>query len=207
MNSQQKNKTIELIKGLHSIHKKIMTATHYNKLASVLPYPSLSEICSQFGSWSNLLLESQVVTLDTLKTLPNIDNLPSKKRKVKNLNVQDSLKLCSKYHGSRFTIKEYTKVRNKHPEMLSVNSILYHCDTWKNALLTNGYFPARSYTDADCLVAVEQAIFDAGSSSISSTMYVSWLKKNPKNPSLTTLVTRFESWKNILKLVQQRKSF
>lgn len=206
MNSQQKNKTIQLIKGLHSIHKNIMTAAHYNKLASILPYPSLSEICSQFGSWSNLLIESQIINLDTLRTLPNIDNLPIKKPKVKQLNVQDSLKLCSKYYGNRFTIKEYTKVRNNHPEMLSINAILYHCDTWKNALMTNGYLPTRFYTHDDCLLAVEQSIFETGThiSNMSSTMYVNWVKKNPKNPSLTTLITRYKSWNKILELIQKR---
>lgn len=206
MNIEQKRKTIELIKGLHSIHKTIMTASHYNKLATILPYPSLSEIYSEFGSWSNLLLEAQLVTLDTLKTLPNVDNLPIKKRKMKLLNVENSLKLCSKYYGSRFTIKEYTKVKKKHPEMLSINAILYHCDTWKNALLTNGYLPARIYTDTECIVAVKQATFDAGLRGyrISSTMYVNWVKKNPKNPSLTTLITRFGSWSNLLDLIQER---
>ena len=206
MNIEQKKKTIELIKGLHRIHKNVMTASHYNKLATVLPYPSLSEIHSEFGSWSNLLLEAQLVTLDTLKTLPNVDNLPTKKRKMKLLDVENSLKLCSKYYGNRFTIKEYTKVKKKHPEMLSINAILYHCDTWKNALLTNGYLPARIYTDTECLTAVKQAIFDVGLGEyrISSTMYANWVKKNPKNPSLTTLITRFGSWSNLLDLIQNR---
>lgn len=207
MNTQQKNKTIELIKGLHTIHKNIMTASHYNKLASVLPYPSLSEIRSEFGSWSNLLLEARLITLDTLRTLPNIENLPNKKRQVPHLNVQNSLKLCSRYHGSRFTIKEYNMIRKKHPEMLSVNSIIYHYGTWKNALMMNGYHSAHNYTDYDCLRAVEQAISDAGlgMSKLSSTMYVDWVKENPRNPSLTTLITRFGSWRNTLNLVQGNK--
>lgn len=201
-----KKQVIQLVKGLHLIHNGIMKASHYDKLASALPYPPLSQINSLFGSWSNLLLEAEIVTPSSLISLPNLDNVTIKKQRLKNFNVEDSLKLCSNTCGNRFTIKDYTAVRKHNPKMLSVNSILYHYGTWKNALQMHGYTSARSFTDDDCLLAVERAILDMNTTVfyISSTTYVNWLKEHPEHPSLTTLITRFGSWNNTLNLLKNR---
>ena len=75
-----KEQIIELVKGLHLIHNGIMKASHYDKLASNLPYPTLSQINSLFGSWSNLLLEAGIVTSNNLMSLPNLDNTTIKKQ-------------------------------------------------------------------------------------------------------------------------------
>ena len=201
-----KEKIIELVKGLHLIHNGIMKASHYDKLASNLPYPTLSQINSLFGSWSNLLLEAGIVTSDSLMSLPNLDNTTIKKQRLKNFSVEDSLRLCSNTFGNRFTIKDYTKVRKQNPKMLSINSILYHYGTWKNALQMHGYNSTRSFTNDDCLIAVEKAILDMNTTAfhISSTMYVNWLKEHPEHPSLTTLIARFGSWSNTLNLLKNR---
>lgn len=183
-----------------------MNASHYNKLATNLPYPPLSEINSLFGSWSTLLLAANIITPTNLKSLPNLDNIVVKKHRIKKSSVEDSLKLCSNKHGDRFTIKDYTEVRKNNPKMLSVNSILYHYGTWKNALQLHGYTSTRSFTDDDCLLAVEKAIVDMNTTVfyISSTMYVNWIKEHPEHPSLTTLITRFGSWNNTLNVLKNR---
>ncbi len=191
-------KIIRLIQGLHQMHHSPMKATHYQKLAAQLPYPSLEEINARFGSWAHLLETAGIVKASHLSTKDRMTlNRPAAVKRTKRWSIEESVAFYVAQKGTNMTIRAYTELRDLHSEMLSANTIIRRFGTWKNALAhfdltSNGFF-----TDQDCLEALKQAAETHGPL-LTSQQYAKWARAH-QAPSLTLLIERFSSWREALR--------
>ena len=56
-----KTEVIQLLQWLHKRRKHPMSSLQYYKLTLLLPYPSLKTVESLFGSWTNALVEAELL--------------------------------------------------------------------------------------------------------------------------------------------------
>ncbi|MCT4781011.1 MULTISPECIES: homing endonuclease associated repeat-containing protein [Exiguobacterium] len=196
-------KIIRLIQGLHQLHTTPMKAAHYQKLAMHLPYPSLQEIEQRFGSWTKLLEQAGIVKPFELSIEDHLmlNRAKPDTSSQKRWSVDESIAFYIKTRGSRVTIRSYSGLREKHPQMVSANTIIRHYGTWKQALAhfqlsSNGF-----YSDADCLNALRQAYKELGPD-LTSQEYVRFARKH-QSPSLTLLIERFASWREALRILEE----
>lgn len=202
----QKKKIILLIQGLHQIHKRPMHVKHYEKLLKFLPYPTVEEINRLFGSWTNLLIEAEVLESLSIEDIETFDfkNRTLKEIGLKKMSVDESLHFCSSIIGSKFSVKEYSEIRKQHPYMKSSGTIIVHYGTWQKALSTCGMIAKGHYSDQDCINALKQAYDDLNTKGnlFNSVNYSVWSKEN-NQPTLTTIVVRFSGWNNAVKIMKE----
>lgn len=196
-------KIIRLIQGLHQLHLTPMKATHYQKLARHLPYPSLPEIEKRFGSWTHLLEQAGIIRARELSNEKRValDRSKSDTSHSNRWSVDESIAFYVKKCGSRITIRSYSALRVNHPQMMSANTIIRHYGTWKQALAhfqlsSNGF-----YSNEDCLGALRQA-YEALGPTLTSKEYVQFARKH-QLPSLTLLIERFSSWREALRILEE----
>lgn len=191
-------KIIRLIQGLHQMHHSPMKATHYQKLAAQLPYPSLEEINARFGSWTQLLERAGIIDATRLSSKEQLVlNRPAPVKRANRWTIEESVAFYIAQKGTNMTIRSYTELRDLHTEMMSANTIIRRFGTWKNALThfhltSNGFF-----SDQDCLEALKQAAETHGPL-LTSQQYAKWARAHHA-PSLTLLIERFSSWREALR--------
>ncbi|MGI1805470.1 homing endonuclease associated repeat-containing protein [Exiguobacterium sp. TDN 0502] len=191
-------KIIRLIQGLHQMHHSPMKATHYQKLAAQLPYPSLEEINARFGSWTQLLERAGIIDATRLSSKEQLVlNRPAPVKRANRWTIEESVAFYVAQKGTNMTIRSYTELRDLHTEMMSANTIIRRFGTWKNALTHFHLTSNGIFSDQDCLEALKQAAETHGPL-LTSQQYAKWARAHHA-PSLTLLIERFSSWREALR--------
>lgn len=195
----EQDSIIDLIKGLHKINKKIISASYYQRLSSVLPYPSIEEILEVFPLWTDLLDEADIINKDeesihTLNKLNKLMKIPKEK-----WSVEYSLSYYSRLKGKFATVQEYEHLRRSTPSMVSSNTVINYFGTWQNALQQNGMCSTKRYSKERCIKYLLKAKEELDPYFNSNT-YAKWAKENDA-PSLRTIYKHVGSWSYIKRLL------
>lgn len=202
-NQLEKTDVIRLVQGLHQIHKRTISASYYQKLCLYLDYPSIDNIITLFGSWSNLLETSGIVNNLSIPDRNRLNRL-SNDGKIKKLSASESLQLYASLHGRHFTMREYTEFRNTRPELLSCNSIINQYKGWNKALSEHGFVSRGRYSKEECLKALHQASLEI-TNPLTTSKYIEWSSTN-SGPSLSTIFKYFESWNQAITILSKQKN-